>query len=886
MPVSRIRSLFRNLLQRELVERELDDDLRAYRQMLIEEKRASGISEEDAVRQTALEMGSFLAVKENVREARMGWAFETMWREVRYSVRALRKAPGFTVASIAILSLGIGANTAVFSIFSAALLRPLPYAGEDRIVAISEKRLREDSARSPVSVADFLDWRRIAKNLENLALYESTRQTITSGDQVELAAAARVTSGFFEALGVQPLFGRSFGMADENPGGRRVAILSYHAWRRRFGGDRDILDRSVTIGGERAEVVGVLPQDFRYPFAVSCEFFEPLRVSDVQRRYRGIHPYDAIGRLKEGATLEQARGEMQVISKQLESQYPDSNTGHAANLVPLRQELTGRMQSTLALLMGAVLLLVLIACANVASLLLARASSRKRETALRLALGCDRMRLLRQSLVESSILSIVGAAGGIALAVWGLAILREFYFERLASFGVTGLDRVELDGRVLAFTLASVVSSTALFGSSSAASAWRLALDQPLRTGGRGAGSGDSPRFRSALVIGQVALAVVLLVGAGLLSKSFLQLMNVKLGFQGEHRTTATLTLPGLTYRTLQQAAKLYDAVVDRVASVPGVRSAAITDILPLSGNDNRAGAEVQGYDPRQGELIRMHPRLVTPGYLETMGISVRAGRVFSASDATGERHVAVVSELTANRYWPKESALGKRFRFTVEGAPWLEVVGVVGSVHNRAPDREPTPDVYLPFRENQLRHVPTRVALVIRSDLDASSLGTGIRQAVASIDRSVAVAEIRPLDSLVDDVTVARRFILILVSLFAAAAVILAGAGVYGLLACMVGQRSGEIGLRMALGASRSQILREVLAQGVRLAGAGILIGLAASLALARLMSTLLFGVEPNDPSVLGAITCILLGVALLATAVPAWCAAKVEPLTALRAD
>ena len=884
--MSRIRSLFRNLLQRELVERELDDDLRAYQQMLIEEKRASGLSEEDAIRETSLEIGPLQAVKENVWEARMGWTLETIWRDVRHSVRALRRAPGFTAAAIVILSLGIGANIAVFSIFSAALLRPLPYPGEDRIVAIWEKRLREDSARSAVSVADFLDWRNLAKNLSTIALYESTRQTITSGGQMELAPSARVTAGFFEALGVQPLLGRTFRVAEENPGGYRVAILSYHAWRLRFGGDRDIIGRPVTIGGEPAEVVGVLPEGFRYPFAATCEFFEPIRFTADQRRYRGIHPYDAIGRLKESVTFEQARAEMEVISKQLESQYPESNTGHVANLVPLRRELTGRLQSTLAMLMGAVFLLILIACANVASLLLARASGRKRETALRLALGCNRVRLLAQSLVESSVLSILGAAGGIALAVWGLAMLRSMYFERLTFFAMPGLDRIELDWRVLAFTLGSVILSTALFGSSSAVSAWRLALDQSLRSGGRGAGSGDSQRCRSALVIAQVALALLLLVGTGLLSKSFLQLMNVKLGFQAEHRTTATLTLPALHYQTLQHAAKFYDSVIDRVTSMPGVQSAAITDILPLSGNDNRAGIALQGYDPKPDERIRMHPRLVTPGYLETMGIPVRAGRVFSASDAANQRRVAVISEITAGRYWPNESALGKRFRFNVEGAPWLEIIGVVGSVHNRAPDREPTPDVYLHFREHQLRYVPTRVALVIKSSLDVSSLGPGIRQAVTSIDRSVSVADIRPLDSFVDDVTVARRFILLLVSLFAAAAVVLAATGLYGLLSFVVGQRTSEIGVRLALGASRSQILRDVLTQGVRLAGAGILIGLFASLALARLMSTLLFGVHPNDPFVLGAITCILLGVTVLASAVPAWRASKVEPLTALRTD
>jgi putative ABC transport system permease protein len=869
-----------------LLERELDEELRVYQQMLIEEKRASGLSDEDAVRQTHLEIGHLQAVKENVREVRMGWTLEMIWRDVRHSTRALRRSPGFTAAAIVILSLGIGANTAVFSIFSAALLRPLPYPGEDRIVAIWEKRLREDSARSPVSVADFLDWRTLSKNLSSIALYESARQTITSADRVELAPSARVTAGFFEALGVQPLLGRTFRVADENPGGQRVAILSHRAWRLRFGGDPGIIGRSVTVGGEPAEVVGVLAEEFRYPFAATCEFFEPIRFTADQRRYRGIHSYDAIGRVKDNVTLEEARAEMEVISKQLELQYPEANIGHVANLVPLRQELTGRLQSTLAMLMGAVFLLILIACANVASLLLARASGRKRETALRLALGCDRMRLLAQSLVESSVLSILGAAGGITLAVWGLAMLRSAYFERLTVFAIPGLDRIELDWRVLAFTLTSVILSTILFGSSSAISAWRLALDQSLRSGGRGAGSGGSHRFKSALVVGQVALALLLLVGTGLLSKSFLQLMNVKLGFQAEHRTTATLTLPALQYRTLQHAADFYDSVIDRVASMPGVQSVAVTDILPLSGNDNRSGVQLQGYEPKPGERLRMHPRLVTPGYLETMGIPVRAGRVFSASDAARGRHVAVVSEVTANRYWPNESALGKRFRFTVEGAPWLEVVGVVGSVHNQAPDREATPDVYLHFREHPFRYVPTRVSLVINSTLDVSSLGSGIRQAVASIDRSVSVADFLPLGSLVYDTMAPRRFILLLVTLFATVALVLAAAGLYGLLSFVVGQRTGEIGVRMALGASRFQILREVLTQGVRLVGAGILIGLFASLALARLMSTLLFGVHPNDPFVLAAITGILLGVAVLATCIPAWRASRVEPLTALRTD
>jgi putative ABC transport system permease protein len=884
--MSKLLSLLRNLFRRRVIEDDLEQNVRSYLQLLVDEKVASGLSEADARRQAQIELGGVLQVKESVREVRMGALLDTVWLEVRYSLRMLRKTPGFTGVAVLTLALGIGANTAVFSVFSSVVLRPLPYERDEQIVAIWEKRIRENSARSHIPAPDFLDWRRMNKNFVAIALYDTSRQNVSFHREVELVPAARVTGGFFEVLGVRVRMGRTIQVADEEPTNSNVAILTYTTWQRRFGADPEILNRTILVNGESHQVAGVLPETFRYPFAAACEVFLPLRFTEDQRRYRGIHTFDAIGRIRDGVTLDHARAEMEVISKQLEKEHPGTNTGHVASMTPLREELTAHLKPALLVLMGSVVLVILITCANVANLLLARACVRARETAVRAALGCSRSRLVMHSLAESTLLAIGGACGGIVLAWWGLSLLRSSFFQDLDFFATAGLDQAGIDWRVLAFTVFCAVFSTLLFGISPAFARARVNLNQSLRSGGRGSVSAESQNLHSMLVIVQVALSLMLLAGAGLLGKSFLRLMNVNLGFRPESVTTATVRLPGSQYRTIEQAAQFFDALVERVALLPGIQSAAITDILPLTGGDNRSGVDVQGYQPRSDERVRMHPRLVSPDYLTTMGIRLIAGRMFAKADTTEDRHLAIVSEGTAQRYWPHESAVGKRFHFTVDKGPWFDVIGVVASVHNRAPDQDPTPDVYLPFRENPFRYVPTRVALVLKTELNDGALAASLRSAIASLDRSVAVADVRSMGSIVEESAAPRWFNLLVLSTFAVTAIVLAASGLYGILSYLVNQRSAEIGIRMALGAGKLAVLRMVIGRGAALACAGIVLGTVGSLAATHLLSKLLFDVHPRDPAVFFSIPAFLLAIALLASYVPARRAAKVDPLVALRTE
>ena len=884
--MGKMRSLYRNIFQKGRVEHALDDELSAHVQMLVDEKVAAGMDEASAWRQARMELGGMDQVKENVREARMGASIELALQDVRYALRTIRKAPALATVAILTIALGIGANTAVFSVFNSVLLRPLPYPNEQQIVAIFEKRLNENGVRSPISAPDFLDWRKLATTLDSIALYDAKRLNIANGGEADLVPGTHVTAGFFEALRVRPKLGRTFEVADEDAGRQQVAVITHGTWQRRFGGDAAILGKIIHVNGAPTQIVGVLPEGFRYPFAAARELFVPLRFTADQRAFRGIHGFKGIARVRDGVTVEQARAEMEVISRQLEKQNPDSNTGHVATLLPLHEQLAGQLRPALLVLLGAVALVILIACANVANLLLARATVRARETAVRAALGCSRRRLIGQSLTESAVLAFAGAVAGIALAWWGLAALRVAFFSRLDFFATAGLDTIVVDWRVLMFTLSCAIISTLLFGISPALAGTRIDLNEALRTGGRGLTSSGGHKFRSALVVIQVALSLMLLTGAGLLGKSFLRLMSVNPGFKPEGVMTATISVPGSKYPSTDQAARFYDALVERVAALPGVRLAGVTDILPLTGDDNRTGVRIEGSEPRPGERRRMHPRLVSPGYLETMGVRLLEGRTFTAADASGKRHVAIVSEAAARQYWPEVSPVGRRFATTVENAPWMEVIGVVGAVHNLGLDEDATADVYLPVRENPFRYGVTKVTLAIKSSDDDGALASSIRAAVGSIDRSVAVSDIRSMESHIADSTAPEWFNLVLLTLFACIAIVLAAAGLYGTLAYIVSQRTAEIGIRVALGAQRSEVLRVVMGRGFRLALAGIGVGTAASLAATQLMSKLLFGVHPRDPLTFVVIPLLLMAVALTASYIPALRATRLDPVAALRSE
>ena len=812
---------------------------------------------------------------------------DSILQDLRHGVRVLLKTPGFTFLALLTLALGIGANTAVFSVVNAVLLRPLPFEKPQEIVTVWEGRPREGPGHGAISAMNFVDWRRMSKSFSSMAMYASANYNLTGAGDAERIPGAQVSPGFLEALGVRPQMGRDFESIAEQPGNNREVLISNGLWQRRFGSDPSIVGKSTGINGEQFTIAGVLQKGFRFPFAPQCDLLVPAVLGPDQLRYRGIHMFEGIARLNPGVTVEQARADLALISKQLEQQYPDSNTGHVANLTPLREDLSGNIRPALLVLLGSVFLVVLIACANVANLLLARASVRRREMAVRAALGCSRWRLARQSLVESALLGFAGAGAGILLALWALDVMRSEFFNRveIGFFSEAGLDTIAMDWRVLLFTLASALLSVLLFGVSPALASADADLNDTLRSGGRGS-TGDRGRFRSALIVGEVAISLLLLTGAGLLAKSFLALLNVNPGFSAEHVIAARISLPPSQYATTQQAAQFHDALLIRAAALPGVRSAALTDVLPLSGDDNRMGIKLPNREPRPGEHLRLNPRLVSAGYLATMGIPLLAGRQFSATDATGNRPVAILSETAARQYWPGRNAVGQRFAFNNDIAPWIEIIGVAGAIHNQALDRDVTADVYMPYRENPYLYAPTAMTLVLRTVQDEATLGPAIRSVVSSMDRSLPVSHIRPMEAYVADSSAPQRFNVILLGAFAAIALILATAGLYGVMSYLVSQRTGEIGIRMALGARPMDVLGLVVRKAMLLAGVGVVLGMAAATAATRLMSSLLFGVQARDPMVFAVAPLVLIAVAMLASYIPARRASRVDPLVALRME
>ena len=801
------------------------------------------------------------------------------------AARVLSKNAGFTAIACLTIAVAIGANTAVFSVFDAALLRPLPFRDASGIVTLSEKRTNEHVCCSTVSAPDFLDWRRMAHSFSHLGLYDTAHFSLTGSGDPENVAGARITSWFLESLGVRPQLGRTFEVSEEQAAHHRVAIITDGLWRRRYGSDPAIIGKTAGVNGEVFSIIGVLPADFRFPFALRCDLLAPIVFTDDQLKYRGIHPFFGVGRLRPGVVPDQAQAEMDLVSKQLESEHPDTNTGHAGDLTVLRDKLAGKLRPALFVLVGAVFLVALIACANVANLLLARATVRRKEFAVRAALGANRRQLVWQSLVESAIMAAIGSAAGILLALWGLDALRGGFFARIESFSLAGLDRVALDWRVLLFTLGTTVASALLFGIAPALAGARVDLNDALRSGGRGAAAPDRGRMRSVLIVGEVALSLVLLTGAGLLARSFGALLSVNLGFQPDGLLIADVTLSSNEYRTTAQAAAFYDALLERVRALSGVRSAAITDIVPLTGDDNRSGVRIEGRTPRPDERWRMNPRLVSTKYLETMGIAITKGRNFSPQDATGSWPVAIVSEAAARQYWPDLSPVGRRFGFAMAGAPWIEVIGVARSIHNRALDQESTPDVYLPYRENPFGYAPVSMSLVVRSS-GGNSVAQAVRTAVSSLDSSLPISSFQLMEYFVEASQASRKFNLVLFGIFAALAVALAAAGLYGTMSYLVSQRSHEIGIRMALGAEEKNVLRMVIGNGLALALIGVAFGLAVSFASARVMAGLLFGVRAQDPMVFAAVPVVLIAVALLATYLPARRAARVDPLDALRIE
>jgi putative ABC transport system permease protein len=795
------------------------------------------------------------------------------WQDIRYGVRGLWKSPGFAAAAVLVLALGIGANSAIFSVVNAVLLRPLPYRNAERLVWVGGKV--GENGRASVSPADFVDYRAQSNSFEEFAASTSVPfpLNLTGAGEPERLVGSVVTTNYFRAFGVQPLLGRTLNAEDEKTAaGAPVVVLSYGLWQRRFGADPNVVGKTVTIDGKGATIVGVAPQSFQYP--AGTEIWAPLSFDNPEMKVRRAHFLRPIGLLRQGVSVAQAQAETDVIARRLEEQYPESNKRWSLNLVPLQEQVVGNVRTSLWVLLGAVGFVLLIACANVANLMLARATARHKEIAIRTALGASRARVVRQLLTESLLLSLVGGALGVLLAMWSVDVLVS-----LAQGNVPRAAEIGIDARVLGFTLAVSVLTGAVFGLFPALRASKPDLNEVLKEGGRSSLGVRHNRVRSSLVVAEVALALMLLVGAGLLIRSFVGLQQVNPGFDARGVLTTRISLSRAKYAKPEQGAQFFDQLQQRVAALPGVEAVGTVSELPLSGQPNDTYFTVAERPPQDAtQQVTADFRRTNHGYFRAMSIPVLRGRPFTEQEARADAKVVVINETLARSFFADEDPVGKHLVIeTDEKAPY-EIIGVVADVRHRSLDT----GVY------QMMYVPTlKVSnnnLVIRTASDPAGFAAAVRQQVAAIDPDQPVSTIRTMTDVLSESVAQQRFRTMLLAGFAGVALLLAAVGIYGVISYSVTQRTHEIGVRMALGAQRRDVVRLVVRGGLALTLLGVCLGLAGSFALTRVMSGLLFGVSATDPLTYAGITALLTAVAFLACYLPARRATKVDPMVALR--
>jgi putative ABC transport system permease protein len=806
----------------------------------------------------------------------------TLWQDLRYGARMLWKRPGFTLIAVITLALGIGANTAIFSVVNAVLLEPLPYRAPEELV-LARHIYETSGARSEsVSYADFQDWRAQNHVFADLAIFRGAGFALAVGSDLEQIRGANVSANFFQLLGVNAIRGRTFLPAEEAPGSEKVALISHAIWRRVFGADEGLIGRRIKLGDQLFTVVGILPPEFKFPFRLeTAEIWTTCSFLPAGMMGRGARNFHAIARLKPGVSLPAAQTEMAAIAGRLEEENPAPNRNLSVSIVSAHRELTKDVRLALWLMFGAVAIVLLIACANVANLSLARALSRDKEMAIRAALGASGRRITRQLLTESLLLSLAGGALGLMLAAWGIPLLLALSPQNLPRINAIGLN-----GQALGFTLFVSILTAALFGLAPVLKVARPDLIESLKEGGKAStASARRNRLRAALVVGEIAVALVLLVGAGLLINSFIRLNRVELGFNPEKVLSASLDLSPRKYPTGDERIAFVEQARERIRNLPGVRSVSFASSSPfMDGVYASFGIKGRPSDAHENELVPVST--ITPDYFEVMGIPLLRGRPFAETDDKGSAGAAIINENFARRFFPNDNPLGKSVILDVnreKGSPReFEVVGVVDDIIRVALDGEPGPEIYMPYRQSPW----TFGQLMIRTEWNALGAANAARQQIRSLDPNQTVSNSDTLENLISRSIAPQRFNLVLLSVFAAIGLLLTLVGVYGVMSYHVAENTREIGIRVALGAQRRDILKLVVGQGLALALIGVVVGMAGALGVTRLMDTLLFGVTATDPLTFVIVAILFGAVALMACYLPARRATKVDPMVALRAE
>ncbi len=802
---------------------------------------------------------------------------QTFLQDFRFGVRMLLKNPGFTLIAVVTLSLGIGATTAIFSVVNAVLLHPLPYRQSDRLVAVSLND--NDGEYGNTGYATFLDWQSRVRSFEQLALISGWGGTLTGQGDPESIQGLRVTPEYFKMLGVAPALGRDFRVEENRPDTRFVVIISHAFWQRRFNADPNVVGKPIVLSGRTFNVIGVMPRDFEDQLAAN--FYQKAEAwaalgYDVSQPWacRSCQHLRTFGRLKQGVTLAEARAEMNAIAAALQREHPQEYSTSTALVFGLQDQFVREIRPALYLLLIAVGIVLLIACANVANLLLARAADRAREMAVRAALGAGRFRIIRQLLVESLLLAGLGAAAGLLVAVWGVELLAA-----MKPATIMKLQEVTIDGRVLWFAAAISFLTGILFGLAPALQSAKPDLQLALKASERTVTAGG--RLRGLLVVAEIALALVLLVGTGLLIKSFVRLLNVSPGFEAGNLITMAVPAAGTKYDEDEPVRRFYRDVLERVSKLPGVEAAGIASNLPFFGNGDRSGFHIEEKplpNPANAPMVERYG--VSPDYLRAMRIRLLGGRGFTEQDNSDAPLVAMISETAAKRFWPGEDPLGKRIRLGGSDDPLRTIVGIVSDVHHNGLEDAPDTQAYVPHAQ----WTTSFMQLAVRSNADPAGVINAVRGEVKAVDKDIPIYQIATMEQLVSTTTARRRFTLLLAGIFAGLSLVMAGLGIYSVIACSVVQRTHEIGLRMALGAQNRDVLRLVIGQGMKMALIGLALGLSASVALTRLMTSLLFGVSATDRLTFVQVALLLATVALLACWIPARRATKVDPMIALR--